>query len=718
MKLTTRRILILAPLLVSLFLLQSYFWVPTYEQQARGNPERLQEYITASIGDASILNPILSADSASSAIESMVFEGLIDRDENLNFRGRLATSWAIYEEAFFYVNEAVDIPGLGKAGPEEIHQILLKAKTGDVPLDDKIRLSIDNIREITVIPPEDFVVSRREPGPNGREIRFSVRAPSRIKLTLERVDQDLFDTLPFILGKDYFGSFPSKEFLSILDGGEPYRISEEEKDKLISRHAWEILPATEHNPVILFHLRPGVHFHDGKVFDAEDVKFTYDAIMNPRNLSPRIADYEPVKSVEAVDPLTVRIVYKRLYSPAIGTWAMPIIPKHLLNDSALREEAARRGMDPETFTMRQSLFNRRPVGCGPFVFREWRSDQYIALERFERYWEGPPNYGRFYYRIIPDLLTQEMEFYAGTVDTYQVQPHQVARLKADPTYQSFSGLSFGYTYIGYNMRRPPFDDRRVRLALGMAIDVEKIIKYVLYGQGDRITGPFVKQTDFYNQDVQPLPYDPKGALRLLQEAGWRRSPLGWLEKEGRRLQFTLITNSGNDTRKAILAIVQDAWRQIGVDVRTDLIEWSVFIQERVNKADFDALVLGWQMGIEPDLYQIWHSSQSNPHQLNFVGFRNDKADELIIRIRQEYDHRQQVAYCHQLHEIIALEQPYTFLYVGKWTAVLDRRIVIKEVDPQGEITYKKITPTKTGNFTFYFNKWIKLPEAPSFAAEG
>jgi ABC-type transport system substrate-binding protein len=106
-----------------------------------------------------------------------------------------------------------------------------------------------------------------------------------------------------------------------------------------------------------------------------------------------------------------------------------------------------------------------------------------------------------------------------------------------------------------------------------------------------------------------------------------------LEKNGKKLQFTLITNSGNDIRKAILAIAQDSWKKIGIDVRTDMLEWSVFIQERVDKADFDAVILGWLMGIDPDLYQIWHSSQTNPHQLNFVGFNNPEADDLIIKIR-------------------------------------------------------------------------------------
>ncbi|MGD8724385.1 MAG: ABC transporter substrate-binding protein, partial [Desulfobacterales bacterium] len=393
---------------------------------------------------------------------------------------------------------------------------------------------------------------------------------------------------------------------------------------------------------------------------------------------------------------------------------MGILPEHLLNDAALKKEALKLGKDPQSFSMRQSSFNRDPVGCGPFVFREWVTDQYIILDRFEDYWEGPPHYQKYVFRVIPDLLTQEMEFYAGTIDSYGVQPHQVKRLEDDPDFQSFSGTSFGYSYIGYNMRRKPFDDRRVRLALSMAIDVDKIIEYVLYNQGERITGPFPKQTDFYNPNIKPVPYDPQGALKLLAEAGWTRNADGWLEKNGKRMQFKLITNNGNDIRKAILAVAQDSWKQIGIDVRTDLVEWAVFIQERVNKLDFDALVLGWSMGIDPDLYQIWHSSQTGYNQLNFVGFKNKEADDLIIKIRQEYNHDKQVKYCHRLHKIIAYEQPYTFLFVSRWTAILDKRIVIKESDQNGNIVYRKITPTQTGNFTFHFNRWIKMAQAPEF----
>ncbi|NNL77777.1 MAG: peptide ABC transporter substrate-binding protein, partial [Desulfobacterales bacterium] len=512
----TRRVLLFAPMVVILILIQSYFWVPTYEQQTRGNPGRLNDYIRASIGDATVLNPILSADHSSSEIQAKVFEGLIDRDEELRYRGRLATGWQIHEEAYFYINLFARIQGLNTTEPQAIVDLILDAQKVDKKNDPELLASLDNIKNISVLPPRNFSVIREikleKQTEEKKSIRFEVAAPARIKLVLKRVDQDLFNSLAKVLGEDYFSSFPSERYVS----------TDAVTDRaILASHAREIVPAIEHNPIIMFYLRPGVKFHDGHVFDAHDVQFTYQAIVNPDNLSPRIADYEPIKSVAVIDPLTVRVTYRRLYSPAMSNWAMGILPEHLLNSKALENEALELGEDPNKFNMRQSSFNRHPIGCGPFVFRKWKSDQYILLDRFDDYWEGPSNYKRFIYRIIPDLLTQEMEFYAGTIDIYGeapggVPPHQAKRLEKDPRYQSFSGTTFGYYYIGYNMRRKPFDDPKVRRALGMAIDVNKIIKYVLYNQGERITGPFVKQTEFYNQAIEPLPHDPPGALKLLE----------------------------------------------------------------------------------------------------------------------------------------------------------------------------------------------------------
>ena len=700
---SVRRFLIIAPAIVSLVLIISYFWVPTYEEQTRGNPDRLVQFITTSSGDAAMLNPILSADSASSQIDALVFEGLIDRDENLQFRGRVAHSWKIYEHAYFFINEHAATARWGQLDPSALVSKLRTALDPRTP-------EWQHVQAVDLLPPEDITYSFTIiEGEKTTPITLRAMGPQRVRVVLDRVDQMLFERLLKILGEGYFDSFDPSVYVT----AEPDLPSAQLEAK-----ARELLPPTAHNPIIEFYIRPGVKFHDGHEVTAEDVKFTYEAIVNPKNLSPRIPDYEPVKQVEVIDPLTVRMVYKRLYSPAFATWGMGILPAHLLNDHVLAEEAREQAKKPDDFSMRQSRFSRYPIGCGPFVFKEWKSDQHVRLKRFEAYWEGPPNYQEYVMRIIPDPLTQEMEFYAGTVDDYNVLPHQVARIGKDERFQDFSGTAFGYTYIGYNSRREPFNDPRVRRALGMAIDTQKIIDYVLYSQGEDITGPFVKQTDFYNQKIAPLPYDPEGAVVLLGRAGWQRGSDGYLKKNGKRLAFTLITNNGNPLRKAILAIAQDAWKKIGIQVETDLLEWSVFIQKRINQLDFDAVVLGWSMGIDPDLYQIWHSSQSGPFQLNFVGFSNPEADDLILKIRQEYDHERQVAFCHRLHEIIAAEQPYTFLYVSRWTALLDKRIVRETTGAGGSKVYKPIVPTKLGSYSFHFNQWIKLNRPPEFSADG
>lgn len=630
-----KKILLILPLVVIIVLLQSYFWVPTYDDQIKGNPERLTQFINASIGDASILNPILSSDIASSTIESQVFEGLLDLDENLQLRGRLATSWEIYEEAY-----------LETANPTEFKDSV-ESKIKDYE-------PLKNIKEINIV-------------------------DGKLKFTLNKVAPEFFKRLEEL--------FPEIQFEN-----------------------------ETHNPVILFHLRKGVKWHDSKPFTAKDVKFTYESIIDNSNRSPRTSDFEPIKSLEIIDNYTVKVIYKRLFSPAIYSWSMGIIPEHLLNKAALEKEALKKGRNPSEYTIRDSDFNRNPIGLGPFKFKEWKSDQYIRMIRNEDYWESPPNYEEYILRIIPDMLTQEMDFYAGAVDIYEAQAHQVARLKENERFQNFSGLSRSYTYIGYNMRRELFKDKRVRQALAMAVNIPEIIEYLLYGEGEQTTSPFLKQSDYYNKEVIPLPYDPQKSLKILEEVGWKKNQEGWLEKDGQLLQFNLITNSGNPYREAILTIAQNSWEKIGIKVNADRVEWAVFLDKYIDQGNFDAVILGWSMSIDPDLFQLWHSSQSHPYELNFVGYSNPLADDLIIKIREEYDKEKQIQYCHQLHKIIYDDQPYTFLYVTKWTALLDKKIVILERKDGQEIV-KKITPTKTGDYTFYFNKWIKLEKAPVFTEE-
>ena len=696
-------ILILTPLVLIALLLQSYFWVPTYEKQSVGNPDRLSTYIEGSIADAKILNPILNADGASSRITDFIFEGLLDMDENLNLRGRLATDWSITEKAYLLVRPQLTLPdGTNATGERLVEVLSLAQANGSLPELDGVLLSIrvlpaeGRTESITIVEPDEQ--GRPKPTP----IEVAIRVPQRVEFSLNKVDQDLFTRLTPLLGEAYFQDFPYGDHIAVTDAA----LQEKVQPQFPA-----LLPVAEHNPIILFHLRQDVRFHDGHPFDAGDVKFTYEAIMNPRNISPRTSDYEPIKHIDSLDPYTVQVTYKRLYSPAINAWTMGILPEHLLNAQALEKEMEDRELSDATrasFGMRDSQFNRHPIGAGPFHFVEWQGDEFIHLARNEDYWERIPEYENYYFRVIPELLTQEVEFKSGAIDTYGVQPHQVARYKQEDEYQSFSSTGFGYSYIGYNNRNPLFADKRVRRALGMAINVDEIITYLLYGEGEQITGPYPRQTEWYNPTINPLPYDPNGAQRLLEEVGWQLNADGWLEKDGQVFEFNLITNNGNLIRSNIMTIAQDAWKKIGVKCNTQVFEWAVFLKDFVNTGEFDAVVLGWSMGIDPDLYQIFHSSQAGPQQLNFVGYNSPEADDLITRIRQEYDHGQQRALAHRLHEVIADDQPYTFLYVGLATRVLDKKIVLVEKEEDGRERYEKIYPTKSGSISFYFNKWRKL----------
>ena len=698
-----KRALILTPLVLIAILLQSYFWVPSYEKQSVGNPDRLRTYIEGSIADAKILNPILSADTASGRIADFIFDGLLDMDENLNLRGRLATDWTITEKAYLLTRPQFTLPDNSLAtGARLIELVALARADGSLSELDGMLLSTrllpaeEKTETITLLEPDE----QGRPKPTTLEV--TIRVPQRVEFTLNTVDQDLFKRLTPIFSEAYFQDFPYAAHIQTADQASFEKVRPQFP---------ALLPVAEHNPIILFHLRQDVRFHDGHPFDAGDVKFTYEAIMNPRNISPRTSDYEPIKSVDILDPYTVQVTYKRLYSPAINAWTMGILPEHLLNAKALEKEMHARELSDAaraSFGMRDSQFNRHPIGAGPFHFVEWQGDEFIHLTRNKGYWERIPEYENYYFRVIPELLTQEVEFKSGAIDTYGVQPHQVARYKQEDEYQSFSSSGFGYSYIGYNNRNPLFADKRVRRALGMAINVDEIITYLLYGEGEQITGPYPRQTEWYNSAIKPLAYDPDGAQRLLEEVGWQRNNDGWLEKDGQLFEFNLTTNNGNLIRSNIMTIAQDAWKKIGVKCNTQVFEWAVFLKDFINTGSFDAVVLGWSMGIDPDLYQIFHSSQAGPQQLNFVGYTSPEADDLIVRIRQEYDHDQQRALAHRLHHVIAEDQPYTFLYVGLATRVLDKKIVLVEQEPDGGERYEKIYPTKSGSISFYFNKWRKL----------
>jgi ABC-type transport system substrate-binding protein len=708
----TKWLLIALPLIIIGVLAQSALWVPTYESQTKGNPERLQTFLRAELGDAKVLNPILYVQAtAMNVCENNIFEGLVFADEKSKLVGKLADRWDVTEEAYVAALPERTLPNGRPAIAANVAALIeaawKEAKLGGLEASIQgVDLAPAEMRTQT----ETALVEGEKGKKKSLDVELSIAVPERVKVRLSKVESQLFEKLEPVLGKGYFGGAPLAEQI---------KAKKAEQLQLLKEKLPELLRVGEHNPIVTFYLHPGVRWHDGVPFTAEDVKFTYEALVNPRNTSPRASSYEGIKSVEVLNELTARVTYKRLYAPAILDWQMPLIPKHLLDDAALKREMARTSLSKEArenFSLRNSEFNRLPVGTGPFRFSEWRQDQFIRLQRNDDYWGKKAEYRDVFFRIIPDYLTMELEFQAGALDRYDAPPHQAARYRNDSGYHVLDRRRGYYSYIAYNLRRPLFEDARVRRALGMAIDVDSIIKYVLSGEGKRSTGPFYSVTPFNDTTVAPLPYDPAAALALLAEVGWKKNARGMLEKDGKPFQFTLVTNNGNPQRKAIMTIAQEAWRKLGIECKIQTFEGVVFIEDIVHSLNFDAVVLAW-VGAElnPDKYQLWHSSQTGPSQLNFSGYKSARVDELILKIREEYDFEKQIELTHQIHRQIAADQPYTFLYEPIEPVALDKRIVEVMHQADGSETYRKIEPAPSGEIIHYFTQWRKLSSEPVFA---
>lgn len=696
----TKWLLIALPLAILAFLLQSALWVPTFASQAKGNPRRLETFIQASIGEVKHLNPVVSSDfSANRFMDDNVFEALVTLDENLELRGKLAERWEQREAAYVAVLPERQLKDGAAATPALVLERVQSAwQRGELGAPGQ------SIRSLTLVPAQEradtvtVLIKNAKGREEPQDIALTVRVPERVRVDLSQIEPQLFERLAEVLGPGYFDA---------ITADARFVAKKPEELALARPKLSELLPVGEHNPIITFHLRPGVRWHDGAPFTAEDVKFNYQAIVDPKNASPRAGAFDSVKSVETLGELVAQVTYKRLYSPAILDWTQTLAPKHLLDDAALEREKQRRQLserERSQFSLRTTSFNRSPVGTGPFKFVKWLPNQYIQVTRHEGYWGEKAGYRDFFFRSIPDYLTTELEFGAGAVDMYDALPHQAERYRHDSRYQVLSGNEGMFTYIGYNLRRPPFQDVRVRRALGMALDVDAIIKYVLSGEGKRSTGPYYSITPFDDPSVQPLPYDTRGAAELLASAGWKKNAGGILEKDGKTLSFTVVTNAGNPQRKATMTIAQDAWSKLGVDVKIQDFEWTVFLEDFIQKSNFDAVVLGWGGGgSNPDIHAIWHSSQTHPYEHNYVGYQSPEADELIMKIRTTYDPKETVELAHRLHRVIANDQPYTFLYEPLKPYVFDRRIAVQKADGSRE----KLTTPPSGDVFQFFRSWRK-----------
>lgn len=434
--------------------------------------------------------------------------------------------------------------------------------------------------------------------------------------------------------------------------------------------SWDI---SEDGLNITFHLRKDVRWQDGKPFTAEDVLFGYKTIIAPETPTAYKEDYLQVKEVSIPDPYTFKVTYKKPFAPALTSWGnLTVLPKHLL-----------KGKD-----ITKSELGRRPIGMGPFKFVEWKAGDSVILEANPDYFEGRPYIDRYIYKIIPDQATMFLELQALNIDWMGLTPLQYARQTDTPffrkNFRKYRYPSFAYTYLGFNLKDPRFADKRVRQAIAYAIDKQEILDGVLFGLGSIATGPYVPNTWPYNPNVKRYEYNPDKAVMLLREAGWEDSDGdGILDKDGRPFEFTILTNQGNTLRIKTATIIQWRLAKIGVKVNIRTVEWSTFINEFVDKRRFEAIILGWSIGLDPDQYDIWHSSKTGEKEFNFVSYKNPEVDELLEKGRRTFDIEERKRYYYRLQEILAEDLPYIFLYVPDALPIVNSRFHGIEPAPIG-----------------------------------
>jgi len=186
--------------------------------------------------------------------------------------------------------------------------------------------------------------------------------------------------------------------------------------------------------------------------------------------------------------------------------------------------------------------------------------------------------------------------------------------------------------------------------------------------------PYKPDTFWYNPNVKKFPYDPEKAKRMLAEAGWKDTEGdGILRKDGKPFEFTILTNQGNDLRKHAATIIQRDLAKVGIRVRRRVVEWAAFLKNFINKRDFDTCLLGWSTGPEPNQIDIWNSKKTGEHQLNFISYENPEVDKLLEEGAGTYDRDERKKYYDRFQEILAEDQPYTFLFVSDSLPIISSR---------------------------------------------
>lgn len=416
-----------------------------------------------------------------------------------------------------------------------------------------------------------------------------------------------------------------------------------------------------------FFLRNGVRWHDGHAFSGEDVVFTLDRLLDESTgaagarsaLRPYIQSYALIKHDE------LRIVCKKASPFFLSVLAdLDILPAHLLARGELSKHP----------------FLRAPVGTGPYRFHSWKSGQQIVLQRFEQYWGQKPAIGKLIYRVVanPDVALKlcrrgEIDFmprvrpaqWVGVVSKDPVLKHEFIRTRHFPPGQSFVML---------NHRRPLFSDVRVRRALAMLLDLDTIVTQVMHGIGHRVGSLYWFKDPHYDATIQPIPYDPGRAAKLLAQAGFSDSDGdGILDKAGRPFKFTFLVAAVSKSQQRWATIYQQALRKVGVLMDISSMDWSAYL-DRIRKHDFDVGALGMrQTRAQTDLYDQLHSSQIK-HGQNYSAYHNPEADRLLVQVRSEMDPEKRRQAALALQKVLARDVALIPLFAEEEPGIVSRRV--------------------------------------------
>ncbi len=411
--------------------------------------------------------------------------------------------------------------------------------------------------------------------------------------------------------------------------------------------SWDVTPD---GMVYTFHLKPGVTWHDGQPFTAEDVKFSYDLYMNPATGTPRAGVLnQRVAKVEVKDPLTVVYTLKTINPGFLVVDARyQIVPRHLLE-----------GVKPEEVKS-HPLSTGKPVGTGPFILKEYVPGDHITLTANPAYHRGAPALDTYVYKVAKDSSALYQQLKTGEVDYAPVSPDFYDDARKQPTLSAVAYDTFGMRYLGFNLdpaKTPLFQDVRVRQALCYALDRHGVVDKVLGGLSTYAVGTQPVRSWAYQPDkiATRYDYDPAKAAQLLDAAGWAKGADGIRAKDGKRLAFTCYAPSGDKAKERALTVFQENWQQVGVAMTPQFEENAAYLN-RVSKAfDFEMFYgdIGWI--VDPNQQIMFDSNQRGGW--NWMGYSNPKVDDLDAQALKTLDRETRKQLYLEVQNIVLAEVP-------------------------------------------------------------